>query len=38
MEPDIQKGIEYWNEQDASYNGVLGRELHPSFSTILKSG
>ena len=26
-QPDVEDGIEYWNTQPASYDGVLG-ELH----------
>lgn len=32
LEPDVQDGIEYWNTQPASYDGVLGELSHPTLS------
>lgn len=26
-DPNVEAGIEYWNNQSADYNGVLGKKL-----------
>ena len=31
QDPDVQDGIEYWNTQPASYDGVLGESPSPLF-------